>query len=571
MAIVARIIGGILLVLWLFFIRIARMHIRKHRQVMRATVFQYNILPVIVAISLLVSGNLWFLVMLPVAWVLSIPFSSFFLFFFPLPIGWVLGARVFSDIYPDSSGWYWGGGVIGVVTMEIICSIVTGIITPPAREPKPNLMKAAGKGRTEVVKALLAQGADVNAKDKDNVTALIAAAAGGHAEIVKVLLAEGADVNVKGANGWTALMVAAFDGHAAIVETLLAQGADVNSKAKEGETALMLAATEGNTEVVEALVAQGADVNAKGKGGATVLMAAVFGGRADIVEILLAQGAEVDMKDEEGVTALMAAAKKGNTEVVDLLRQAGAGPQSGSETERAMSNIDITGQLRELAELEYYGVLTEEVFRSRIRELRASMKVGELRYEKDIPPETIENLGSALILLVLGKPSIAYQEALEALPAALKIGKQLFLEEMLYLRTFLGDYATTETLGRTPLRDAVLQAYDAQFLQRLGSTEGERAKLNSRFLTYTKAVNTPHEHGPPWMVGKAFAELCGCESNIGIIMIAAHEFSTFWMDVFVYLNDLYDFHEDDDSSLDKILSALRKLDQSFQVSDNFAE
>ncbi|NDH10071.1 MAG: ankyrin repeat domain-containing protein, partial [Gammaproteobacteria bacterium] len=49
----------------------------------------------------------------------------------------------------------------------------------------------------EVVKALLASGADVNAQTKQGVTALMTAAYNGHVEVVKALLAGGADLNVE--------------------------------------------------------------------------------------------------------------------------------------------------------------------------------------------------------------------------------------------------------------------------------------------------------------------------------------------------------------------------------------
>jgi hypothetical protein len=139
MIITARIIGAILLVLWLVFIPVIRRLIRAQGQVMHSTVFQFNILPFIVGVGLIASGNLWFLVVLPVAGVLSVPFqmfTSFFMFHFPLISGWVIGAHILTDMFPDSKGWYWGGGAIGAVVMLIVCSIVTAIVTAPPRDIK---------------------------------------------------------------------------------------------------------------------------------------------------------------------------------------------------------------------------------------------------------------------------------------------------------------------------------------------------------------------------------------------------------------------------------------------------
>ena len=58
---------------------------------------------------------------------------------------------------------------------------------------------------------LLARGVDVNAKDKDGGTALMAASAQGHLDVVQALLENGADVKAKGSNGTTALSVAKDD------------------------------------------------------------------------------------------------------------------------------------------------------------------------------------------------------------------------------------------------------------------------------------------------------------------------------------------------------------------------
>ena len=86
------------------------------------------------------------------------------------------------------------------------------------------LITASKNGNIVKVNALLAKGADVNAKDKNGDTALIMASLYGHSEVVNALLANGADVNAK-ANGWTALRIASHQGHSDIVKLLKAAGA----------------------------------------------------------------------------------------------------------------------------------------------------------------------------------------------------------------------------------------------------------------------------------------------------------------------------------------------------------
>ncbi len=57
---------------------------------------------------------------------------------------------------------------------------------------------------------------------------LFNAADGGDAATVKALLAKGADINAKANNGATALMLASQNGHIEVVQALLAKDADVN-------------------------------------------------------------------------------------------------------------------------------------------------------------------------------------------------------------------------------------------------------------------------------------------------------------------------------------------------------
>lgn len=69
------------------------------------------------------------------------------------------------------------------------------------------LLLAAGEGRLAVVRYLLDQGADVNAREQDSRTAITEAAFYGNASVIKELLIRGADVNAITGEG-TALDIA---------------------------------------------------------------------------------------------------------------------------------------------------------------------------------------------------------------------------------------------------------------------------------------------------------------------------------------------------------------------------
>jgi len=85
------------------------------------------------------------------------------------------------------------------------------------------LMLAVSHGRIDMVKGLLACGADVNIQDDEGSTALMCASEHGHAEIVKLLLAQpGCNGHLEDNDGSTALSIALEAGHKDIAVLLYA-------------------------------------------------------------------------------------------------------------------------------------------------------------------------------------------------------------------------------------------------------------------------------------------------------------------------------------------------------------
>lgn len=120
---------------------------------------------------------------------------------------------------------------------------------------------AVRKSYKDMVELLLANKADVNAKETDGETPLHAASRG-NKDVVELLLAHNADINAKDSGGNTPLHMTAKEDHKEVAELLLGHGADVNAKDNDGETPLHLAAMYGHEEVAEVLLANHADINA---------------------------------------------------------------------------------------------------------------------------------------------------------------------------------------------------------------------------------------------------------------------------------------------------------------------
>ena len=186
------------------------------------------------------------------------------------------------------------------------------------------LMGAAQTGQIDIVRALLAAGAAVNAETMDGTTALLVAAQAGRAEIVRALLQGGAMPNVRRKDGAAPLMNAAFAGSLDAVNALIDSGADPNSALQNGSTALMAASVKGHNDIVRVLLGAGARVDAGINVGGTALMEAAYGGHADTVRILLEARAAVNAANSSKLTALMGAALGGHAEAVQVLLGAGA-------------------------------------------------------------------------------------------------------------------------------------------------------------------------------------------------------------------------------------------------------
>ena len=121
--------------------------------------------------------------------------------------------------------------------------------------PELDVFEAAALGRVDRLRALLAAGADVNARSDNaiSVLPLHSAVAGGHDDVVAVLVDAGADVNAVQVHGWTPIHGAAKTGSLVSVERLLTAGADPTARNDDGTTAIELARAGGHDAIVARL------------------------------------------------------------------------------------------------------------------------------------------------------------------------------------------------------------------------------------------------------------------------------------------------------------------------------
>ena len=254
--------------------------------------------------------------------------------------------------------------------------------------PDNNFWTMVGVGNLQAVKQHLAKGLDINAKNKDGVTALQIATLLGQYEIAELLVQKGADVNTKANDGTTALHSAAFLGRYKEAKLLLENRIDANIRNNDGATAIDIlnldwrttqfvaqmlslqvdkekvedgrnrikkllgqqvasidnqsnqsdfvgqslheAVLVGNLEGVKRHIVVKSDLNQKdpnlqGQGASALHIASIFG-QLEIVELLIQAGVDLNQADREGSTPVHAAAFFCHEKILLSLLNAGAAP-----------------------------------------------------------------------------------------------------------------------------------------------------------------------------------------------------------------------------------------------------
>ena len=254
--------------------------------------------------------------------------------------------------------------------------------------PDNNFWTMVGVGNLQAVKQHLAKGLDINAKNKDGVTALQIATLLGQYEIAELLVQKGADVNTKANDGTTALHSAAFLGRYKEAKLLLENRIDANIRNNDGATAIDIlnldwrttqfvaqmlslqvdkekvedgrnrikkllgqqvapldnqsnqsdfvgqslheAVLVGNLEGVKRHIVMKSDLNQKdpnlqGQGASALHIASIFG-QLEIVELLIQAGVDLNQADREGSTPVHAAAFFCHEKILLSLLNAGAAP-----------------------------------------------------------------------------------------------------------------------------------------------------------------------------------------------------------------------------------------------------
>ena len=193
-------------------------------------------------------------------------------------------------------------------------------------EGETALMTVAHSGNVEAAKLLLARGANVEATENwRGQTALMWAVGQSHPDMVRELVAHGADVNRRsGQQDWKR---------------------QVTSEPREkwmplgGLTPLLFAARQGCLECAKILVEKGARLDATDLEGVSPLLLAIINGHYDFAGYLIEKGADVNIRDKAGRTALFSA--------VDFHTMPVSNRPAPKEIDNTLTSLDLIHMLVE--------------------------------------------------------------------------------------------------------------------------------------------------------------------------------------------------------------------------------
>lgn len=199
-----------------------------------------------------------------------------------------------SGANPDAANRY-GVTPLSLAATNGSAALIQALLQAGAHPTGSILMTAARTGNAEVIRMLIARGADANARESSlGETALMWAAAENHPEAVRALIEHGADPNARSEKLAYAKDRFGLEG----VTTILPRGS---------WTALMYAARQGSIEAARALADAGADLNLTDPDGTTALVLAILNGHFDTAAMLTEKGADPNIADTTGMAALYTA------------------------------------------------------------------------------------------------------------------------------------------------------------------------------------------------------------------------------------------------------------------------
>lgn len=214
------------------------------------------------------------------------------------------------------------GFLISVLSLGLIFMPLC-VTAQSDRNLNESFLKAIYARDFSLMDKLIAEGVDINAPIRNDLTPLAEAAFAGDLEVVDYLLRKGAKVEGTKNLPNSPIYFAIFKGNIAIVRRFLDLGIPPNytwpAREGSGGTLLTAAVDSGHLEIVELLVQRGADVNFLGSGNYGPLYRSIFSDYFEIFKFLLSKGACLNERDKKTLSEVEWKKNEKNKKYIQLL------------------------------------------------------------------------------------------------------------------------------------------------------------------------------------------------------------------------------------------------------------
>ncbi|GAB6439370.1 hypothetical protein bcgnr5369_00260 [Bacillus cereus] len=177
----------------------------------------------------------------------------------------------------------------------------------------------------DLVRLLISNGANVNAKNYAKTTSLMYATQNQNIEMIQFLLKNNAEINAISSSA-SPLKIALMSNKDEIIKLLIENGADIRKVRSDLEPALKIPAQIGNIDMMNYLIEKGADVEWACERGTTALIAACSSAscKPEVLELLISKGANIHAKTTYNCSVVWHTMTYSKPEVLQILMKHGA-------------------------------------------------------------------------------------------------------------------------------------------------------------------------------------------------------------------------------------------------------
>ncbi|CAL4144116.1 unnamed protein product, partial [Meganyctiphanes norvegica] len=228
---------------------------------------------------------------------------------------------------------------------------------------------ASRLGLVKCTEQLIALGASVNSRDKNQLTPLMRASECNKVDCIKVLLSNGGDTSATTDAGWDVGHIVARKGSSDVFNYLLKRGHNLKKINHRGLTSINIADEYGHPHIYERIfdsdlieavaagdqkaadeaLARGADAliilsEYKHKHNVNLICIAAIEGHADVIKLLQSYGANLKHSSKAGLNALHFAAYRCHLQVLNVLVDLDVDVKAPTEDEHGLTALHIAAE-----------------------------------------------------------------------------------------------------------------------------------------------------------------------------------------------------------------------------------